>query len=121
MQYLEIRLKREAKRYEITIGRAVRQDLGKLLKRCLHSEPRRIGLISNKRVFGLYGKEIVRSLRREDFRVLPWLMPEGERYKSFDVLERAVNFLGENRLERNDLVVALGGGVVGDLARFAAA
>jgi 3-dehydroquinate synthase len=121
MQYLEIRLKREAKRYEITIGRAVRQDLGKLLKRCLHSESRRIGLISNKRVFGLYGKEIVQSLRREDFRVLPWLMPEGERYKSFDVLERAVNFLGENRLERNDVVVALGGGVVGDLAGFAAA
>src|SRR6266850_961189 len=57
MQYLEIRLKREAKRYEITIGRAVRRDLGKLLKRCFHSEPRRIGLISNKRVFGLYGKE----------------------------------------------------------------
>jgi 3-dehydroquinate synthase len=48
-------------------------------------------------------------------------MPEGERYKSFDVLERAVNFLGESRLERNDVVVALGGGVVGDLAGFAAA
>ena len=121
MQYLEIRLKREAKRYEITIGRALRRDLGKLIKRCLDWEPRRIGIISNKRVFTLYGKEIVRSLRREDYRVLHWLMPEGERHKSFDVLERAVNFLGENRLERNDVVVALGGGVVGDLAGFAAA
>src|SRR6267378_3021545 len=121
MQYLEIRLKREAKRYEITIGRSLRRDLGKLLKRCLDWEPRRIGIISNKRVFALYGKEIVRGLRREDYKVLHWLMPEGERYKSFDVLERAVNFLGENRLERNDVVVALGGGVVGDLAGFAAA
>jgi 3-dehydroquinate synthase len=48
-------------------------------------------------------------------------MPEGERYKSFPILEKAVNFLSENRFERNDLVLALGGGVVGDLAGFAAA
>ena len=45
-------------------------------------------------------------------------MPEGERYKSFRMLEKAVTFLSENRFERNDLVVALGGGVVGDLAGF---
>ena len=48
-------------------------------------------------------------------------MPEGERYKSFSMLEKAVTFLSENRFERNDLVVALGGGVVGDLAGFSAA
>jgi 3-dehydroquinate synthase len=46
-------------------------------------------------------------------------MPEGERYKSFRVLEQAVAFLGNNGFERNDVVVALGGGVVGDLAGFA--
>jgi 3-dehydroquinate synthase len=48
-------------------------------------------------------------------------MPEGERYKSFSMLEKAITFLSENRFERNDLVVALGGGVVGDLAGFSAA
>jgi len=48
-------------------------------------------------------------------------MPEGERFKSFSVLEKAVSFLGTNSFERNDLIVALGGGVVGDLAGFAAA
>ncbi len=48
-------------------------------------------------------------------------MPEGERYKSFSELEKAVKFLSENHFERNDLVVALGGGVVGDLAGFSAA
>jgi 3-dehydroquinate synthase len=47
-------------------------------------------------------------------------MPEGERYKSFRVLEDAVSFLGKNGFERNDLIVALGGGVVGDLAGFTA-
>ncbi|HEY8410585.1 MAG TPA: 3-dehydroquinate synthase, partial [Pyrinomonadaceae bacterium] len=79
------------------------------------------GIISNKRVFGLYGREVVRSLKRAGLKTFQWVMPEGERYKSFTVLEKAVEFLSKNGFERNDLVVALGGGVVGDLAGFAAA
>ena len=47
-------------------------------------------------------------------------MPEGERHKSFRILKQAVDFLAEKRFERNDVVVALGGGVVGDLAGFSA-
>jgi 3-dehydroquinate synthase len=53
--------------------------------------------------------------------IFEWLMPEGEKFKSFRVLEHAVMFLGNNGFERNDLVLALGGGVVGDLAGFSAA
>jgi 3-dehydroquinate synthase len=121
MQHLEISLRQVAKRYEIFIGRDVRRDLGKLIRETLDCQPRRIGIISNKRVFSLYGTEIARALKGDNYRVFPWLMPEGERYKSFDVLERAVGFLGENSFERNDVVVALGGGVVGDLAGFCAA
>src|SRR6185437_8484199 len=68
-----------------------------------------------------YGREVKRSLKTAGFATLEWLMPEGERYKSFRSLEKAVTFLSENRFERNDLVVALGGGVVGDLAGFSAA
>jgi len=60
-------------------------------------------------------------LKAGGFKPLEWLMPEGERYKSFRVLEKAVSFLSENRFERDDLVLALGGGVVGDLAGFSAA
>jgi len=48
-------------------------------------------------------------------------MPVGERFKSFRSLQRAVGFLAESCLEREDAVLALGGGVVGDLAGFAAA
>ena len=121
MQHLEISLRQVAKRCEIFIGRDVRRDLGKLIRETLDCQPRRIGIISNKRVFSLYGTEIARALKGDNYRVFPWLMPEGERYKSFDVLERAVGFLGENSFERNDVVVALGGGVVGDLAGFCAA
>ena len=121
MRRLELALNQETRRSVINVGRGTRLDLARLISPSLSRKPRRIGIISNDRVFQLYGREIVRNLKREGFKVFEWLMPEGERYKSFPVLENAVKFLNENEFERDDLVVALGGGVVGDLAGFAAA
>lgn len=121
MQRLEISINQPARKSEIRIGRGIRQHLGQLLSSSLPQPPRQVGIISNKTVFGLYGREVVRSLKRAGLATFKWLMPEGERYKSFPILEKAVEFLSENRFERNDLVVAVGGGVVGDLAGFAAA
>ena len=118
MHRLEISLKQSARKSEISIGSGVRRKLGQLIPL---KAPRRLGIISNPRVFDLYGREVVRSLKAAGFKPFPWLMPEGERYKSFNILEKAVTFLSENRFERDDLVLALGGGVVGDLAGFAAA
>ena len=118
MHRLEISLQQTARRSEINIGSGIRRDLGELLP---VKAPRRVGIISNQRVFDLYGRDVKRSLKAAGFKTLEWLMPEGERYKSFPVLEKAVAFLSENRLERDDLVMALGGGVVGDLAGFSAA
>src|SRR5215207_3549885 len=118
MHRLEISLKQQARKSEINIGRGLRRDLGKLIPL---KAPRRVGIISNERVFSLYGRDVVRSLKSAGFKIFEWLMSEGERYKSFRSLEKAVTFLSENRFERNDLVLALGGGVVGDLAGFSAA
>jgi 3-dehydroquinate synthase len=120
MVRLTISLPKQSRRSEIEIGPAIRLDLGRLIRQRLGSESRSVCIVSNKRVFGIYGRPIVRSLENTDFRVERWLMPEGERHKSFRMLERAVDFLAEKRFERNDLVVALGGGVVGDLAGFSA-
>lgn len=103
------------------INRGSRRDLGLEIRRRKHFSPRRVLVVSNERVFGLYGLDIVTSLRSEEFQVFEFLMPEGERYKSFRVLEQIILFLAENGFERNDLVLALGGGVVGDVAGFAAA
>ena len=121
MQRLELSINQHARKSEINIGRGIRQDLGQLLASALAKSQRQAGIISNKRVFGLYGREVVRSLKGTGLKTFQWVMPEGERYKSFPVLEKAVEFLSKNGFERNDLVVALGGGVVGDLAGFAAA
>src|SRR6476659_2014777 len=118
MHRLEISLNQSARRSDINIGSGIRRDLGQLLPL---KAPRRVGIISNERVFNLYGRDVKRSLKSAGYTTLEWLMPEGERYKSFRSLEKAVTFLSENRFERDDLVLALGGGVVGDLAGFSAA
>jgi 3-dehydroquinate synthase len=72
-------------------------------------------------VFDLYGQATVESLRQNSFAVSYCLMGDGERFKSLDTFEKALDFLARSRLERGDAVLALGGGVVGDLAGFAAA
>lgn len=118
MHRLKISLKQDSRSSEINIGAGIRRSLGKMLSA---KPPCRVGIISNPRVFDLYGREVTRSLKASGFKTTEWLMPEGERYKSFRVLEKAVSFLSENQFERDDLVVALGGGVVGDLAGFSAA
>jgi 3-dehydroquinate synthase len=118
MHRLEISLNQQARKSEINIAAGIRRSLGQSLS---VKPPRRVGIVSNERVFDLYGRDVKRSLKSAGFTTLEWLMPEGERYKSFRSLEKAVTFLSENRFERDDLVLALGGGVVGDLAGFAAA
>ena len=118
MHRLEISLNQQTRNSEISIAAGIRRNLGQSLQ---VKPPRRVAIISNERVSQLYGREVKRSLKTAGFTALEWLMPEGERYKSFRSLEKAVTFLSENRFERDDLVLALGGGVVGDLAGFAAA
>lgn len=120
MLRLTISLPRQARRCEIDIGSGIRLDLGDLIRQGLDSNPRSVCVVSNQRVFSIYGPSVIETLRRAGFRVERWLIPEGERHKSFRMLEKTVVFLAEKRFERNDVVVALGGGVVGDLAGFSA-
>ena len=108
------------KSYEIEIGAGALAAVGRVARQVL-PDARRVALISNEKVFELYGSSVARSLRESEFTVNQWLMGDGERHKSLRTLEHAARFLSENRLERGDVVVALGGGVVGDLAGFAAA
>jgi len=120
MHKLEIRVEPKPGRSEINIGRGIRRELAQLIAQSTEFKPRRVALVSNKRVFDLYGADLLRGLKRNKQKVLPWLIPDGERFKSFRTLEDLVRALGEWSFERNDLVVALGGGVVGDLAGFSA-
>src|SRR5678816_1103259 len=101
MHRLEISLNQQTRKSEINIAAGIRRNLGQLLRL---KPPRRVAIISNPRVSDLYGREVKRSLKAAGYTALEWLMPEGERHKSFRSLEKAVTFLSENRLERDDLV-----------------
>ncbi len=107
--------------YEIEIGARALDHIGEAARRALSPHARRLAVVSNARVFNLYGAGVVRTLRAAGFKVSHWLMGEGERHKNLRTAERALAFFSESKLERTDAVVALGGGVVGDLAGFAAA
>ncbi len=121
MQQVYVRLPGRPADYKIIIGEGVLDRLGDATRNCLGNSAHRVAIISNQKVFDLYGARAKRSLRAAAFSVEQWLMGDGERYKSLRTLERALQFLSEIKLERSDAVVALGGGVVGDLAGFAAA
>src|SRR2546425_3285711 len=120
MPTVRVRVPARPQKYEIKVGAGLLRTLGDEL-RAVSAEAQTVALISNKTVFDLYGGVATESLRSADFGVKHLLISEGESSKSFRSFERAVAFLAENGLQRNDVVVALGGGVVGDLAGFAAA
>lgn len=78
-------------------------------------------IFSNETIWNLYGTDFVQRAEATDVPVFTWLMGDGEKYKSVETVSAAWDFLLEKRLTRKACVIALGGGVVGDLAGFVAA
>lgn len=78
-------------------------------------------LVSNPVIFKHYGDVALNSLTETGFDVCQCILPAGERYKTLRSIEKIHNVAFENRLERSSTIVALGGGVIGDMAGFAAA
>ncbi|MEE8373810.1 MAG: 3-dehydroquinate synthase, partial [Dehalococcoidia bacterium] len=81
----------------------------------------RAHIVSDDNVFPLYGERVSGVLREAGFAVESVAVPHGEQSKSFDTAVRLYDTLVERRAERGDCIVALGGGVVGDLAGHIAA
>ncbi|HEY8562660.1 MAG TPA: 3-dehydroquinate synthase [Pyrinomonadaceae bacterium] len=118
---VSVRLRSRPHAYKISIGHDSLKTSGDWARACLSEKVRKIALVSNARVFRLYGEIVRQSLERAGFEIFVFLMKDGERHKSLRSLESLLKFAGENKLARTDAIVALGGGVVGDLAGFAAA
>ncbi len=78
-------------------------------------------IVSDDTVYALYGERTVKALEKTGYRVHSFTFPAGEGSKNLSTYADVLHFLGEHRFSRSDVVVALGGGVVGDLAGFAAA
>ena len=108
-----------SKTYEIRIGGGLLPNLGAEVKRL--GKAQKFCVVSESNVFPLYGKTVVTSLENAGFSVVTYVFPAGEESKNGSVFLDLLNFLAQNGLTRSDMIVALGGGVTGDLAGFAAA
>lgn len=106
--------------YEILIGQGLLDTAGAACRGVLPSASR-IGIVTDSNVAPLYADRLVRSLEAAGFRAAVITVPAGERSKSMAMLEQVYDELLAFGLTRSDAVAALGGGVVGDLAGFAAA
>ena len=121
MPRLRVRTKSRQQEYEIRIGAKLLSETGQVARITLGNQAHRIVIVSNRKVFSLYGTAVVNSLRVSGFSVSSFLIGDGERYKSISTVESVLQFFHGVQLERGDAVVSLGGGVVGDIAGFAAA
>ncbi len=119
-QNLTIECPRSASSYQISIGDGRLRDCGEWTGKCLDREAAKIVIVSNPTVYKLYGSSVAKSLVDAGFTVSSWQMKDGEEHKNYRNVEKALAFFSDSGLERTDAVIALGGGVVGDLAGFAA-
>jgi 3-dehydroquinate synthase len=104
---------------ELAIGRGILDEAGPRM--------RDVGLrgrtfvISNECVFPLYGERLCDGLRSSGYEVAVFQLPDGEPTKSLSSVQLLYDWLAEHRAERSDPIVALGGGVLGDITGFTAA
>ena len=108
-----------SKTYDVKIGGALLGSLGR--EAAALSKGRTVCVVSDDTVFGLYGPAACRSLEDAGFAVHTWVFPHGEQSKCGESFLALLGFLASRGLTRSDLLVALGGGVTGDLTGFAAA
>jgi len=104
--------------YDIVVGPGVLDDAGAEITRRFTA--RRVAIVSDETVDKLYGDRLAANLADAGEQLVRITVPAGESSKSYAMLERVSEDLLDGGIERGDLVVALGGGVVGDLAGFAA-
>lgn len=108
-----------SRKYDVVIGQGLLQNLGKMISEV--TSGRTAIIVSDDNVFPLYGSTVKEQLLSAGFEITEFVFLSGENSKNLDTYGKLLNTMSEKHLTRNDVVVALGGGVVGDLAGFAAA
>ena len=108
-----------SKSYDVRIGRGLLDDCGRQIAervRCASA-----AVVADDTVYALYGERVCASLEAAGVRTVCYVFPHGEKSKNLLEYAKILNFLAENRVTRADALIALGGGVTGDLGGFAAA
>ncbi|MBR3691621.1 MAG: 3-dehydroquinate synthase [Clostridia bacterium] len=105
--------------YDVLVGAGLLDSLGRIVRAVLNV-PTAV-LVSDSRVDALYGDRAESALRAADYRVIRYVFPAGEGSKNTAEYVRMLEFFAAQGVDRSSCVIALGGGVTGDLAGFAAA
>lgn len=105
--------------YEIHIGPGLIDCCGTYIRNVF--SPCKAAVITDSNVQPLYAARVEKSLQDAGFDTIEFVFPAGEHSKNLNTLSDILEFLAENEMTRSDIVVALGGGVTGDMAGFAAA
>lgn len=106
--------------YTVSVGGGLLDRCGTLLAEAVPA-PCRVAVITDSAVGPLYLETVRSSLERAGYDTLSYVFPAGEGSKNMETLSGILEFLAEERMTRTDCVAALGGGVTGDMAGFAAA
>ena len=110
---------RASRSYDVCIGPGLLPQAGERLRQMFG--PVRAMLVADERVYGLYGAALRESLRASGIETACFVFPQGEESKTLPTYASLLEALCEAKLTRKDLLLALGGGVTGDLGGFAAA
>ena len=114
----KIRIELGERSYNIIIGHDILSDIGRTLDRFEFSSS--LAIVSNPTVYRLYGAVVSKSVTDEGFNLTEIIIPDGEEYKSLASVQKIYDDLLRAKLDRRSAVIALGGGVIGDIAGFAA-
>lgn len=120
MKVKEITVKiTEDKKYEICIEKGILNNLGEHLSMAIKNK--RVIIISNSLVNSLYGTKLLSVLRKDGFNSDLIEVPDGEKYKTLSTAKYLYDELLKRKADRTTTLIALGGGVIGDLTGFVAA
>ena len=108
-----------SREYEVLVERGLLSRCGELVKAA--TKAKKAVVIAGDIVYPLYGARVEQSLKAAGFDVLHYVLPHGEQAKTLENYGKLLEFLSRNHITRTDVLVALGGGVTGDLTGFAAA
>lgn len=116
-----LRVKLDPRSYDIVIGDGALEHAAVELVHSGIAPSARLVVISSRRVLRLHGTKLTGPLRHRQWRVSEVLVPDGERSKSLGMASKLYGALTRLQADRTSVLVALGGGVIGDLAGFVAA
>ena len=110
---------RASRNYDVLIGSGLLDTVGTYISQFKNVS--KVCIVSDSNVWSIYGNTTVSSLNQAGFDAVHFVFSAGEESKNPSTYMELLNFLAENQITRSDMIIALGGGVVGDLAGFAAA